>query len=459
MSGKINRRDFLKLSGLAAVGLPVGKTAEQLGAVEFVESEEKYGGFLIRQLSNGTPPYKIDPATFKRFDERNNMFGRAKWDADYKAILAEIGPQDEHMQAKQDAGIPGWGPFEEALKDGADWLRNNKGAGAYSWEFEPNPISPQLDGYSEEEITQRVKVAAHFLGASAVGVTETNENWFYNTLGRSEEEARPLVFEDVELPVKGETGPIVIPKKLNRVIVMVHEMDEDAWAPNGISLLNSSSAGKGYSDMALVASNVGAFIRALGYQAIPMGNDTGLSIPMAVDSGLGELSRMGLLVTPKFGPRVRISKVLTDLPLNIDAPITFGVREFCENCGLCAEYCPSGCIPTVEQLPAPSFKTMDINNITGVEKWVVDQKKCHAYWMECGVGCGNCISNCPFTKPAGWLHDAARILIGAKIGPLDALLANLDHASGYGGLGETPDPDKVEAFWKKNKFMHHTDKA
>ena len=79
------------------------------------------------------------------------------------------------------------------------------------------------------------------------------------------------------------------------------------------------ATGVGYSRMAYAISCLAEFIRHLGYAAIPMGNDTALSIPLAVDSGLGELGRNGLLVTPQYGPCVRICKVFTDLPLATDA--------------------------------------------------------------------------------------------------------------------------------------------
>ena len=40
--------------------------------------------------------------------------------------------------------------------------------------------------------------------------------------------------------------------------------------------------------------------------------------PLAIMAGLGELSRIGILITPEFGPRVRLCKVFTDLPLQAD---------------------------------------------------------------------------------------------------------------------------------------------
>ena len=126
---------------------------------------------------------------------------------------------------------------------------------------------------------------------------------------------------------------------------MLHEMDYTLMrtAP---AYGESAATGRGYSTMAYMASSVAHFIRDLGYEAIPSGNDTALSIPMAVDAGLGELGRHGLLIAPRFGPRVRISKVLTNLPLVADKPIEIGVREMCAVCGKCARVCPGPSVLT-----------------------------------------------------------------------------------------------------------------
>lgn len=457
MSNKLSRKEFLKFSGFAAAALPATKVVKTVGDFEIVESPEEYGGFLVRRLSEKKPPYEIDESTFERFDEYNTMFGRATWDEDYQALYNANGSQAENRAKKNAAGVPGWNNFEINLSTAAWWLARNRGANSYGWVTEPNETQPDIEGFTTAEITNYVKKATLFLGASTVGVTELNEKWFYKTIGRNPESNKPLVFGDVDLPVNDSESPeIIIPKSMNRVVVFTIEMDYDAFAAGGVNQVNSAGAGQGYTKMALVAGSLAAYIRSLGFQAIPCGNDTGTSIPMAIDAGLGEDSRMGLLVTPKYGPRIRLAKVITDMPLETDSPISFGVREFCEVCGKCAEYCPSGCIPTPEELPEPSFEPYDINNRVGVKKWQVRQAQCHAYWNECGVGCGNCLAVCPFNKPEGWLHEATRILIGAKVGSLDSLMVNLDEASGYGGTdGENPDPKLIDYFWnEKEEFIH-----
>ena len=89
-----------------------------------------------------------------------------------------------------------------------------------------------------------------------------------------------------------------------------------------------------------------------------------------------------------------------------------------------------------------------ISNNPGVLKWSINPEKCYLSWEAHGSGCGMCIRVCPFNKPEGWLHDATRILIGAKVGSLDNLLVNLDDASGYG----TPEPKF--GFWDSTNFIH-----
>ncbi len=60
----------------------------------------------------------------------------------------------------------------------------------------------------------------------------------------------------------------------------------------------------------------------------------------ATVSGLGWIGKTDLLVTEKFGPRVRLATVLTDMPL---APLGIPVRESrCGSCRKCVDACPAG---------------------------------------------------------------------------------------------------------------------
>ncbi len=59
---------------------------------------------------------------------------------------------------------------------------------------------------------------------------------------------------------------------------------------------------------------------------------------LAVQAGLGVFGHNSLLITPRFGPRVRLAAIITDAEVQPDAPIN---ANFCERCeSPCVSLCP-----------------------------------------------------------------------------------------------------------------------
>lgn len=83
---------------------------------------------------------------------------------------------------------------------------------------------------------------------------------------------------------------------------------------------------------------------------------------------------------------MRLAGVITDMPLVATTPDRFGADEFCMNCQVCANACPSGAINEQKQM------------VRGVERWYVDFDKCIPYFAE-SASCGICIADCPWTRP------------------------------------------------------------
>jgi len=207
--------------------------------------------------------------------------------------------------------------------------------GLYSWEspkiFYSDfrlPTDVKLTVDDPLKMTRAIKKVAKLYGASLVGVCELDRRWLYS----HRLWAPGMKYE-----------PIEIPEEYKYAISLAFEMDYGLlkFLPTRTGEAAVTTA---YGRMALTTGSVAQFIRYLGYKAIPMGNDTALSIPIAIDAGLGELSRMGTLVTPQYGPRVRLSKIFTNLPLVPDSPIEFGVWDFCLKCKKCAQACPGQAI-------------------------------------------------------------------------------------------------------------------
>lgn len=469
---EISRRDFLKMTSLASVSLPVATVLGKIGNDEIVFSPEEYSGFLIRRPAKGAPPYQVDDSVYKRFDQKNDVFSRNVWDEKVIADEQAIAGNPVEMMQKQ---TPGKSRVDFAFYTAA-WtvatsLGSQSGAigGVHAGLYDVAPLAgtmaagypfgmlgpwnPGAEGYSPEEVTTIIKKAAKLYGASLAGIATVDERWFYDkayqgpytnnpeTIGRH----APIVFEEADAPKYLEDGTLVIPKSMKYVIAMAFEMDEDGIATS-LAGPASAAVGNGYSRMSFTAGSLAEFIRALGYNALPCGNNTALSIPIAVDAGLGELGRNGMLITPKYGPRVRLAKVVTDLPLVPDAPISFGVTEFCENCGKCADNCPGGAI--LKGQNARTYEPVNLSTNPGVYKWPVDCVKCHQVWTQNGMDCSVCIRTCPFNKPDAWLHSATRALIAGNSGTLDQLMVKLDDASGYGTQLDT------QEFWKRDRYVH-----
>jgi reductive dehalogenase len=219
--------------------------------------------------------------------------------------------------------------------------------------------------------------------------------------------------------------PAEIPDNLNNVIVVAQPMDYEL-VRTVPSALSGSATGLGYSHDALVVLSLTQYIRNLGYEAIASMNDTSLAIPYAIKAGLGEYGRHGLLITPKYGPRIRLGKIYTNLPLAHDQPINFGVKEFCEICRRCSKGCPVNAIPD----GPPSQITHNQSNIHGIRKWSVDGEKCFGFWTAQNSDCSICIRVCPYNKDySRWLHKLGLRLAGTR---LRHFMLWLDVKLGYG---------------------------
>jgi epoxyqueuosine reductase len=461
-------RAFLQEIGfpsLANLSLPVVSMVERVGNDELVISPVEYGGFLIRRHSRENPPYQVDDSMYQRFDQKYDLFSRLSWDTTLRDNFLREATKTAVKRMKADR--PGSSRLDFAFYAAAWTVASTLGTmsgsidGAHRGLYSITPLPGSFmsiypfkqmepwkpENLSPQDISVIMKKAARFYGASLVGVAEVDERWIYSrsygsaftnfpdTIGRSS----PIVFEDVEEPVEREDGTLVIPRRMKYVIALAFEMDREAIATS-IAGPQAAASGMGYSRMAFTAGTLAEFIRGLGYHAIPCGNNTALSIPIAIDAGLGELGRNGLLITPKYGPRVRLAKVFTDLPLAPDQPISFGVQAFCEVCGKCAETCPGRAILAGHK--ARTYAALTRSNNPGVYKWPVDAEKCQRVWCHAGHDCAVCIRVCPFNHPDSWLHRTTQTLVSAGAESVDQLLVKLDT------LREEGKRASPEEFWR-----------
>jgi reductive dehalogenase len=389
----------------------------------------------IRTLAE--PTYVRDIVEpLQRYDEKMTPLSRGYvppggWQESFlEKLVPEIGkqgpvPRDEPGYTQVDLAqrIAGFHCAMATNCHTGNWTRprlSDKLGCFYDWE---GPWSPKFMGLpwkperlrldNPETITEIVKDTALFLGASLVGVTALNRNWVYKPGWER------YGHREIDLDER-------IPPSISYAVVMAIETNYE-YVKHAPTAKASAAAGLGYSKMAFLAPSLAKFIAALGYQAIACGNDTALSVPLAVDAGLGQLGRFGAIITPEFGPRVRLCKVLTDLPLVPTAPIDFGVTDFCDHCEKCAEYCPSQAILYGKR----THKARTPSTNPGLLKWPFDGEKCLRFWYMNGartdqgmyhIDCYQCINVCPFNKKPGIGHDLVRWFIRRKSPVFNRLL-------------------------------------
>ena len=231
---------------------------------------------------------------------------------------------------------------------------------------------------SDKDATKNLRRAAKTMGAGMLGVCEYDERWIYSA--RFSEKTK-------------ESKPVDIPKDLPRVIVVGEPMDLGLTATVP-SALSGSATGMGYTHDTVVLLTLTQYIRNLGYRAVASMNDSALAIPLAVQAGFGEVGRHSLLITEEYGPRLRLGKIFTDMPLVISEPKRLGVKEFCGICQRCSSACPPKAIPR----GAPSREAYSISNLTGAKKWTTWAEKCFRFWVAQNSDCSICIRVCPYNR-------------------------------------------------------------
>jgi epoxyqueuosine reductase len=370
---------------------------------------------------------KYHASAAKPFDQKNEMFKRARREPEMKEILSRVTgelPLNGRNGATRELA---------ALRNAAWTLESGyargiatNNFGLYSWREATRGISvlpdaAKFDPSDPARNARIVKKAAKTFGADLVGICKLDRRWIYSS-----------GYNTIEL----KEYDIAVPEECEYAIVMAFEMDYESMKhspmiPGGVT------TGFNYSRMAFTTGTMGQFVRHLGFTSIPCGNDTALNVPMAIEAGLGELGRNGILITQEFGPRVRLAKIFTNLPMACDEPIQFGVDKFCEVCKLCATHCPSRSIPDGPKTTSGHNKS----NNDGPLKWYVNGETCYQFWGRNRCDCSVCIRVCPFNKPKGLLHSAARWFI-EKIPALNKAMLKGDALFGYGRL------KPAEKFWE-----------
>jgi ferredoxin len=359
----------------------------------------------------------------ERFDERDIPFSRIRLRAGTPEYAAYYGLRPENRET-DDAlrALPGLlspkaslaeprlfaaaeGSFflTEALRDAVD-----------------GPVAADRMAFDPAGATAFLKSLALYYGARAAGVAELRPYHVYSHIGRD--------FRRYGEPIPFEPG-YAIAFTVEMDLAMVRS------APRAPTVAES---GRQYVEAARVAVQLAAAIRALGAPARAHidGCYQVIAPLVARDAGLGEIGRMGLLMTPRSGPRVRLGVVTTPLELVPDRPASDPtVLDFCDRCRKCAVNCPAAAIP-------------DGPRTGGALRWRIDADACFRYWNVTGTDCARCMAVCPYSHADNAFHNAVRWAV-RRSAPFRRAAVRLDDLF----YGRKPAPGPAPS-WTDTRAIH-----
>jgi len=316
--------------------------------------------------------------------------------------------------------------------------------------------------------SEQIKAAAKRLGADIVGIGSI-DRWNTAPIQMDPKQIMPRAKSVIALGFRVMRGSL-------------------RGVEEGTYFSNYSAMGYGgitYLYMPMTVINLSKMIEDEGYEAVPMGHQSdwraidnrgylrdNYSRPVAPGKaapdvminlriagflcGLGEIGYSKMLLTPEFGPRVRVGIIITDMELEPDPIMEPGT--LCNRCMACVRECPGGCIPADRTIKA---------NVNGYElEWAdVDMRECDRVFQggervkegETGTyfdkrskvlaGKYKASSISPFVKAPDTLYNSGKAVCGAK-GCTRACMISLESR----GLlkNKFHSPFRTEKPWKIN---------
>ncbi|MBO22006.1 MAG: Fe-S protein [Rhodospirillaceae bacterium] len=239
-----------------------------------------------------------------------------------------------------------------------------------------------------------LKALSYFLGSDLTGICEIPRYAWYSH--------------------KDDGTPIEMYHRY-AVVMLIDQGFETMEGASGDDWISGAQSMRGYQRGAEIAGIMSRFLGQIGFPARAQTNADSdvLQIPLVLLAGLGELSRIGeLVLNPFVGPRFKSVVLTTDMPLEVDKPIDFGLQTFCNHCRKCARECPCDAIPFGDKVM-----------FNGYEIWKPDAERCARYRITNphGSACGRCMKTCPinkvvdtdgplFTRMASWMGVNATFL-------------------------------------------------
>ncbi len=229
------------------------------------------------------------------------------------------------------------------------------------------------------EQAQRLKAMAKEAGADLIGIADLapfKEGWIVIPHDLLEKFTRA-----VSMAVRLDNTIIDSIKDVPTVDYAQHYREVNARLDDIATRIVAWIGRQGFSASAIPASHIadeGNLLGSLSHKAV------------ARMAGIGWQGKSLLIVSPQYGPRIRLATVITDMPLAVDQPI----RNRCGKCKECSKACPVSAIRNVST--DSRYQSRDA---------ALHFRRCADRTLEVksmpGIGvraCGVCIRACPFGR-------------------------------------------------------------
>jgi len=317
--------------------------------------------FPIEKLRCVDRPTNLITDKVQRIDQRETAIaraGRGEYGSEVQKGVERLAERD---------------PITEAIKD----INRHMGA------IKRNEIAAVKAPITSDPLvlSRHIKRLGYFLKADIIGICEPPKTAVYSH--------------------DRNGNPVNLNYKYAIVIVMRKDY-RTVDASAGHDFIADALSIQAYEHLGLVAETISDYIKRLGYPALPQSAVSGYSVLMPLLllwAGIGEVSRVGIILNPFLGLAFKAAAVLTDMPLVPDKPIDFGLQDFCRRCRKCATMCPSKAISTGDKVM-----------YNGYETWKLKEKQCASFIMlnKRGFWCNTCVKVCPWTQPDTWPHRLVR---------------------------------------------------
>ena len=334
------------------------------------------------------PTTYIDAPRVPRLPKRHDMFIRA--------AIGDLGPKAEKALAN----------FRMNKRNPLAHAMMLLLGGMVSLQYGKECKDKAADTQDPMANAKAVKAALNYLGADLTGICEIPEYAWYS---------------------HDHDGSEIEPYHKYAITILVNQGHETMDGSSGDDWVGSAQGMRAYMRSTLISGVVAAHIRSLGYSARTHSviDQDVLQIPLMLQSGLGELGRLGeVVLNPFIGPSSKSSVITTDIPLAVDKPIDFGLQDFCEQCNKCARECPCNAIPFGDKIMFNAY-----------EMWKPDMVKCSQYRATNvgGTMCGRCTKTCPWNLE-GVAKERPFLWAAINLPFLRGWLAKLDDKLGNGEM-------------------------